>query len=39
MLSDFNGIRTNNHLTRKRTLNYLGQFGYVVVGSDPVAVS
>ena len=28
-LSDSNGIRTHNHLVRKRTLNHLGKLGFL----------
>ena len=43
-LSDNNGIRTQNHLVCKQTLNHLAKLAeclftnYVVVGSDPVVV-
>ena len=33
---DSNGIRTQNHLVRKRTLNH---FVKVLAGSNPVAVT
>ena len=29
-LSDCNGIRTHNHLVRKRTLNHLGKLGFLL---------
>ena len=44
ILSHCNGIRTQNHLVRKQTLNHLARLAYkwlwvVVVGSNPVSVA